>query len=205
MRLHRPRAALVLCLWSILSFGYVSVVPAETVGEKDIQITRVSPDPRGGQAYRLTYSVPLPLEILWRFKTDFDNQFLESNKYILKHRLISSRDNVVVTEDIYSSNPSERFHWQTRIFADHHRLEFKLLESKAHNHKFHYGIIQLQDAGESTRVTQTAFFDFFGASLWAAYPWAGGMQTFLKYTANWERETAVRMRHHYTISQPKKR
>jgi len=28
--------------------------------------------------------------------------------------------------------------------------------------------------GETTKVTQVAYFDFFGASLWAHYPWAYG-------------------------------
>ncbi len=188
----------MVCIWAIFLIGSVGVVVAETDAGKDVQITRIPPDPRGGQAYRLTYHVPVPLHIFWKFKTDFDNSFLESNKYILKHRLISRDGDVVITEDVYSSTPSERFHWRTKIVATHHRLEFELLDTKAHNHKFHYGVIQLQAVGESTRVTQTAFFDFLGASIWAVYPWAGGMQAFLRYTADWERETAVRIRHHYT-------
>ena len=197
MAIHTPHGGMLLRLCGLLSLFFLSFVSTGNGAEKDVEISRLPPDPRGGQAYRLTYHVPLPIEIFWRFKTDFDNTFLESNKYILKHRLISSDGDVAVTEDIYSSAPSERFHWRTRVVPNQHRLEFELIDTKAHNHKFHYGVIQLQAMGEATKVTQTAFFDFFGATLWAAYPWAGGMRAFLKYTAEWEQETAVRLRHLY--------
>ena len=195
---------IMLCIWTIFCMDFLGVVFAGDNTEKEVQITRLPPDPRGGQAYRLTYHVPLPLDIFWKFKTDFDNKFLVTNKYILRHRLISRDGDIVITEDVYSSTPSERFQWQTKIVASHHRLEFELLDTKAHNHRFHYGVIQLQALGETTRVTQTAFFDFLGASLWAAYPWGGGMKAFLNYTADWERETAMRMAHHYTTPRQKK-
>jgi len=42
-------------------------------------------------------------------------------------------------------------------------------------------------------VTQTAYFDFFGATLWMNYPWYGGMRHYLNYTARWEQETITRL------------
>ena len=49
----------------------------------------------------------------------------------------------------------------------------------------------MEPAPEGTRVTQVAYFDFWGASLWANYPWGGGMKDFLSYTAQWEQETVL--------------
>ena len=63
--------------------------------------------------------------------------------------------------------------------------------------KYHYGHIQLEPVPEGTRVTQVAYFDFWGASIWANYPWSGGMKDFLSYTARWEQETVLRLRGQY--------
>ena len=87
------------------------------------------------------------------------------------------------------------FRWKTRILPQQKRLEFQLINSGKegrHGHKFHYGYIQLADLGQITRVTQVAYFDFWGAKFWAIYPWSGGMQDFLEYTAQWESEEALR-------------
>jgi len=46
----------------------------------------------------LIYLVDAPLDVFWKFKTDFDNQFLLSNKLIISHRFVSRNRNVVVTE-----------------------------------------------------------------------------------------------------------
>lgn len=192
-------------LWVVAGLCLIPLCEAGDQSKEQVDITRLPPDPRGGQAYRLTYDVSLPLDVFWRFKTDFDNQFLEENKYILKHRLIATDGNVVETENIYSNSPTERFRWKTTIFAEEYRLDFELIDSASHHHKFHYGRIQLQPMGNVTRVTQTAYFDFLGATFWALYPWGGGMKAFLKYTAKWERETALRLHHHYSEQPIKKK
>ena len=185
----------------IWAMGFVlSLVAVSAAGDDidpQIHIARPAPDPRGGQAYRLTYRVPLPLEIFWRFKTDFDNVFLKENKYIQEHRLVSRKGRVVITENIYTSTPSQIFRWQTTIQEEQHRLKFKLLKTPSQPHRFHYGTIQLEAEQGATRVTQTAYFDFAGAALWSWYPWYGGMRSFLEYTAEWEINTASRLRHHY--------
>ncbi|KJS33243.1 MAG: hypothetical protein VR64_03270 [Desulfatitalea sp. BRH_c12] len=156
-----------------------------------IQITHAAPDARGGQAYRMTYQVDLPLDVYWRFKTDFDNTFLEANPYILSHRLISRSGDTVVTENYYKSLPEVYFRWQTRIMAERHRLEFELIATNQTGNRFHYGFIQLYADNGRTRVVQVARFDFWGASFWSKYPWRGGMRSFLKDTAEWEREAAA--------------
>jgi len=165
---------------------------AHTNGEADgsIRITRLSPDRRGGKAYRLVYRVAVPITIMWHFKTDFDNDFLLHNKYIQAHRLVSRRHNIVVTEDHYSQFPDARFTWQTTLSPDRRRLNFKLLNAQQAGQKFHYGYIQLQAEGQVTRITQVGYFDFLGASLWAGYPWDGGMNDFLTYSAHWEQHMA---------------
>ncbi len=186
------------CAWMLLAAWFLSTAGFSRDAGADgglIQIAHLPSDIRGGQAYRLVYDVPLPIEVVWKFKTSFDNKFLEKNRHISYHRLVSRKDNVAITEDRYSDMPDALFRWKTRIFPEEKRLEFRLVNSSAsghHGHRFHYGHIQLTDLGGTTRVTQVAYFDFWGAGFWANYPWSGGMQDFLEYTAQWERKEAVR-------------
>ncbi|MGD9062440.1 MAG: hypothetical protein PVF72_18525 [Desulfobacterales bacterium] len=159
----------------------------------------------GGSGYELVYVVELPLDVYWRFKTDFDNDFLTTNKFIKAHRLISQDNNVAVTEDIFSDDlythkPNAKFRWQTTLFPTQYRLDFVLLNPAECGQKFHHGSIQLEAAGASgqkTKVTQTAYFDFFGVSFWVNYPWYGGMKYFLTYTAQWEQDIVLRLKSHY--------
>jgi hypothetical protein len=129
--------------------------------------------------------------VYWRFKTDFDNDFLVTNRYIREHRFISRSGNTVITEDKYTNVPGVIFKWKTTVFKQIHRLNFVLMNPKECRQKYHYGHIQIEPATERTRVTQVAYFDFWGASLWANYPWGGGMKDFLSYTAQWEQETVL--------------
>lgn len=171
--------------------------PEELVRETHI-LYRIEPEARGGEAYKLVYLVPAPLEVFWRFKTDFNNNFLVSHRFIKQHRFISQHGNVVISEDTYTSAPDKFFRWKTTIYPARRRLEFVLNNPIECNQRFHYGFIQLEPFGEDqTKVTHLAYFDFFGASLWASYPWPGGMSSFLRYTARWEQETIVRLRDRY--------
>jgi len=56
---------------------------------------------------------------------------------------------------------------------------------------------------QGTEVTQVTYFDFFGASFWAHYPWEGGMRDFLRYTAHWEQEIILQVKDRY-LDQPGK-
>ena len=47
-------------------------------------------------------------------------------------------------------------------------------------------------AGKHTLVTQIAYFNFTGASLWVNYPWYGGMKSTLTGVAEWEQNTALK-------------
>ena len=159
----------------------------------------------GGSGYELIYIVNAPLDVYWKFKTDFDNDFLITNKFINAHRLVSRRDNVVVTEDVFSENlythkPGAKFRWQSTLFPERYRLDFILLNPAEVGQKFHHGSIQLEAAGASgrkTKVTQIAYFDFFGVSFWVNYPWYGGMKHFLTYSAQWEQATVLRLKSKY--------
>lgn len=42
----------------------------------EITISQTAPDKRGGQAYKMVYQVRMPMEVYWKFKTDFDFDFL---------------------------------------------------------------------------------------------------------------------------------
>ena len=146
-----------------------------------------------GKGYKLVYMVAAPLGAYWKFKTDFENDFLLTNKLITEHRLVEHKNNVAITESIYATKPGVRFRWRTLSLPDIHRLNFELQNPKECGQKFHYGHIQLEAAGEHTKVTQIAYFEFFGATLWMNYPWYGGMHHYLHYTARWEQETITRL------------
>ena len=162
-----------------------------------VSIEQIDPDPRGGRAYRLRYVVNVPWEIYWRFKTDFDNQFLLENRYIEEHRLVEEHKDTVITENRYSDSAGSVFRWKTTVHERAGRIDFVLLNPQECGQRFHYGRIRTVSIGERTLVVQEAFFDFFGAGVWAHYPWAGGMRHFLRYTARWEQDTVEKLREHY--------
>lgn len=166
-------------------------------GSDGISIYQITPDKRGGKAYKLVYLVSVQMDVFWRFKTDFDNNFLVKNKYIQEHLFIARNGNKVITEDKYTNDPDVYFRWQTTIFPQTKRLNFVLLNPKQCRQKFHYGYIQLKSVPGGTQVTQVAYFDFWGASLWAGYPWGGGMKDFLSYTAQWEQKTIMQLKNRY--------
>jgi hypothetical protein len=183
----------------------VSLTPEAWADEPDEQqllngkafVYKLKSEKPKGRGYRLVYTVDAPLHIFWQFKTDFDNDFLLSNKYIAIHRLISRSGNVVITENKYRDVSKSRFRWQITVVSDRHRLEFVLLNPDENNHEFHFGHIQLEPLGSKTKVTQVAYFDFFGAFLWVNYPLYGGMSDFLKYNARWEQQTILERIHLY--------
>ena len=156
-------------------------------------VYKLGPEGPAGKGYKLVYMVAAPLEVYWKFKTDFKNDFVLTNKLITEHRLVKHKNNVAITESIYATKPGVEFRWRTISFPDCHRLNFELQNPRDCGQKFHYGHIQLEAAGEHTKVTQIAYFDFFGATLWMNYPWYGGMQHYLHYTARWEQETITRL------------
>jgi len=179
--------------------GGAEDIPQEVL-EGKTRIERPMPDSKGGQAYRLMYVVDVPVEIYWRFKTDFDNTFVVTHRFITSHRVVRRTDNVVVTENKYRSHGDRVFRWKTTILSDVRRLEYVLLNPRSVEHRFHYGAIEVLPVNGRTLVIQTAYFSFFGASLWANLPVLGGMRSSLRYTARWERETVVRLKARYRAS-----
>lgn len=151
-------------------------------------ISKLRPDGANGRGYKLVYYVDAPIEVSWKFKTDFDNQLLLSNRYINSHRLVSSHQYGAVTETEYSNKPGTVFKWQSTLFPERYLLRYVLMNPDECGQKYHYGSIQLEALGSGTRVTQLAYFDFFGVSLWMSYPFTGGMSHFLNYTAGWEQQ-----------------
>ena len=193
----------VLCslCWLPASFsgGFCQPHPAwgGAASAAQVQILPLDPDPRGGKAYQLIYQVPVDADTYWRFKTDFENDLLLGNKYIKSHQIVSNSDRQVVSESVYTYEPAHTFRWETTIRANQRRLEFRLLNARECDQLFHYGSIQVEAAGSQTRITQTAYFDFWGVGLWYHYPWSGGMREFLRYNARWEQELAQRLKRHY--------
>lgn len=162
-----------------------------------VRIERLKTGEKGGQGYRLVYHVNVPVSVYWRFKTDFDNDFVTENTYIRYHRLVSLTDTVALTENRYTYGPDVLFRWQTTIVRGRRRLDFVLKNPEECQQRYHHGSITIESVGDGTRVTQLAFFDFWGASFWAHYPWRGGMRDVLTNTARWEQATAVQLADRY--------
>jgi hypothetical protein len=192
----------ILSLPSAIPYSTASTNSKKIHG-KEVLIYDLPPDRRGGEGYKLVYLVQVPIEVYWKFKTDFDNDLLVTNKYIREHRFISRKGNKIITEDKYTFGPDVFFKWQTEVFPDSHRLDFVLLSPEESGQRFHYGRIQLEAVEQGTEVTQVTYFDFFGASFWAHYPWGGGMKDFLRYTAHWEQEIILQVKDRY-LDQPGK-
>ncbi len=208
----RPVFALLACIYSFVCLsGFIGmpIHPAtvepndEELLDKQRFIYRIQPEERGGEAFKLIYLVPVTVDVFWKFKTDFRGQFLLSNKYIKRHRVIREMGNVIITENTYTNVPNETFRWRTTVYPDQYRLTFQLENPRECGQKFHYGTITLAPFRSHTKVTHIAYFDFFGAYLWVNLPLEGGMSSFLMYTARWEQETVLRLRHQYE-NQPAK-
>lgn len=172
-------------------------VDLKSSSDDNVTIERIAPERSSGQGYRLVYHVAVPIDAYWRFKIDFDNDFLIKNKYIRDHRLILQNSDVAITETKYTFGPDVFFRWQTTLHPKRRSLDFVLLNPEQCRQRYQYGTIQLEPEGNGTRVIQEAYFDFLGASFWAYYPWHGGMREFLTYTAEWEQKTALQLKDRY--------
>ena len=199
------RQTLLLGLMVLLSTGFtiLSVQPPtiepnrEQLLSGDPFIYRIEPEARGGEAYKLVYMVPVPIEVFWRFKTDFRGSFVETNKYVKEQSVIREEANVVIVENRLSSRPESLFRWRNILYPNKYRLDYVLENPEQCGQRFHYGHFQLEPLGSNTKVTHEAYFDFFGSSLWALYPWEGGMQAFLDYNARWEQKTVQQLKENY--------
>jgi hypothetical protein len=169
---------------------------------KDIKIKSLNSE-NGKFGYRLEYHVNAPIHAFWNFKTDFDSDVLLSSKDVLEHRLIAFSNNGVVSETRYAAAPGLKFRWQTTVVEKDYRLEYKLLNPQDCRHDFHFGTIQLSPAGDFTKVTQTAHFDFTGAALWMKYPWYGGMKYTLTTLVKWEQKIALKHKRQHLASSNK--
>lgn len=187
-------AALLLACGVLSWWIPVSAVATENALNSDPVISRLKPEHAEGRGYQLVYMVNAPLEVTWEFKTDFASQVLLTNNLISSHRVVDRNLHEVVTETVYVNKPSMTFRWQTTLFPEQHLLEFVLLNPEECGQKFHHGYIQLEAVDAGTRVTQIAYFDFFGVSFWVNYPFSGGMSHFLKYTASWEQQAILKYR-----------
>ncbi|MCG6980278.1 MAG: hypothetical protein LJE88_02615 [Deltaproteobacteria bacterium] len=199
------RQTLLLSLMVLLSTGFtiLSVQPPtiepnrEQLLSGEPFIYRIEPEARGGEAYKLVYMVPVPIEVFWRFKTDFRGSFVETNKYVKEQSVIREEANVVIVENRLSSRPESLFRWRNILYPNKYRLDYVLENPEQCGQRFHYGHFQLEPLGSNTKVTHEAYFDFFGSSLWALYPWEGGMQAFLDYNARWEQKTVQQLKENY--------
>ena len=190
----------VLMLTASIGFSserVVSELSQDQLSNNDPIISRLKPERAHGKGFRLEFLVDAPLDVFWKYKTNFDNEFLHKNRYITSHKLVSREENLVITETQYSYKSKHVFKWQTTIFPEQNLLKYELLNPQECGQNYHYGYIQLEAEGSGTRVVQVSYFDFFGASFWVNYPFKGGMSEFLKYTARWEQQFVLEFEHQY--------
>lgn len=192
-----PARYFLLVLVAVTFCGHAAT-HADKTGSPETEVHRIFPSVKTGQAFRLIYTVDVPLPVFWKFKTDFGADFLPTHRYILSSRLISRHFNVYITETRYVDAPKSVFRWQTTIYPSANRINYRLLNPEECGQRFNHGTIQLSAVSGKTRVEHSTYFDFFGATLWAHFPGPGGMVGFLRYTAEWERETIEKLRHRYT-------
>jgi len=205
MRIMSSRQIVLLSFFFLFLTGFTSLqVQSPTIEPNREQllsgepfIYRIEPEARGGEAYKLVYIVPVPIEIFWRFKTDFHGAFIQSNKYVKEQRIIREEQNLVIIENRLSNKPESIFRWRNILDPSKYRLDFVLENPEQCGQRFHYGHFQLEPLGSKTKVSHAAYFDFFGSSLWAQYPWKGGMQAFLDYIARWEQKTVLQLKENY--------
>ena len=163
----------------------------------NVQISELSPLQGEGYGYRLVYRVPVDIDTFWRFKTDFDNDFLVKNSTITSHRLLRRQGNVAVTKTTYTAAPGKFFIWETTTDPANRKMQFRLVDPRSSGQRHHWGFIRLIPDGRQTIVIQQAYFDFTGAGIWVAYPWQGGMRDVLRTNAIWEHETIMRLQASY--------
>jgi len=191
-----PRNGIQPAIHAILAVVWVAYSPGllatgqemDALPDGEPVITILKPEREEGRGYRLEYTVNAPLDITWKFKTDFNSKIVLTNKMILSHRLISRTADEVITETVQSNKPKSVFRWKTMLFPERHRLEFVLLDPDECGMDYFYGSIQLQAMGSATLVTQVAYLDFFGVSLWVHYPFRGGMPQTLNDNVRWEQQ-----------------
>ena len=195
-RTDAPILSLLAIIATITSIGTVAA-SADQNAPSTTEVQRIESTDQTGQAYKLIYTVNVPLGVFWKFKTDFGGEFLVANRYILSHRLVERKNNVFITETRYSSAPNTVFRWQTTVYPSAFRMNYVLLNPEECGQKYNRGAIQLSYKSGQTRVVHSTYFDFFGATVWVHFPGAGGMVAFLRYTADWERETIKQLHHRY--------
>ena len=162
-----------------------------------VEIVEIEPNRAGGYAYRLTYCVDAPIEVFWRFKTDFTSDEIADGRHIRSHQYIGRRGNKVLTETRFAGFPRARFVWKTTVYDDQNRLSFDLVKTDLPGHRFHFGTIQLKSRGAMTEVVQIAYFDFLGAPFWIINPWQGGMRSFLFAIVQWEQAKIIQTMERY--------
>ncbi len=173
--------------------------------ERKMTLETIAPHGDTGYGYKLQYYIFAPIDISWSFKTDFDSNLLLTSDELIGHRLVKTAGNSVITENRYATAPGLRFLWKTVVIEEQYRMEFELLNPKECRHDFHFGSIQLSPDGEFTKVTQIAYFDFTGASLWVKYPWYGGMKDTLTQMVEWEQATILQYRNNLKLAKDRRR
>ena len=60
----------------LISYSAATLNEQNLSGSDEIFIYQIAPDRRGGKAYKLVYLVKAQIDVYWKFKIDFDNDFL---------------------------------------------------------------------------------------------------------------------------------
>lgn len=191
---------LALAVWSP-NFDFASASETSLYIDSRVSIERVSRE-TDGYTFRITYQVPVPMEVYWRIKTDFESDFVAGNPFIHAHRFIGRSGNIAVTQTEFKTAPGKTFTWVTTVQHRQHRLLFELGNAEEIGHNFNGGSIQLEDAGPKTNVIQIIRFKFPGDFFWVNFPWHNGMRSSMVDIARWEQKAVYRLRNSYRSGFP---
>ena len=204
LKSHIFSSLLFIAFIALLLAGDLHASTKSKSAERKMTLETIAPHANTGYGYKLQYYIIAPIDISWSFKTDFDSNLLLTSDELIGHRVVKTVGNSVITENRYATAPGLRFLWKTVVIEEQYRMEFELLNPRECRHDFHFGSIQLSPDGEFTKVTQIAYFDFTGASLWVKYPWYGGMEDTLTQMVEWEQETILHFRKNLKIARDRR-
>jgi len=201
---HIFSSLLLIAFIAMLLAGDLHASTKSSSAERKMTLETIAPHANTGYGYKLQYYIFASIDVSWSFKTDFDSNLMLTSDELIGHRLVKTAGNSVITENRYATAPGLRFLWKTVVIEEQYRMEFELLNAKECRHAFHFGSIQLSPEGEFTKVTQIAYFDFTGASLWVKYPWYGGMEDTLTRMVEWEQETILQYRKNLKLAKDRR-
>ena len=129
---------------------------------------RISPEERGGYAYKSVFYIDMPLQTVWEVMKDVEEY---PHEIIRSHQIISISDNKAITKDEYNSSPGTFYTWQTTFDERNKKITYNLVNLDSFQFagekvSFNYGTKQLYEFGNRTKFVQHGYLKSRYASSW---------------------------------------